>query len=144
MSEFLWPVRVYYEDTDSGGVVYHSNYLNFMERARTEWLRSLQMEQDDIINDYGIIFVVRSLSIDYLKPALFNDALLVKSRIQKLARASIIFEQIIVRESVRESDEQVLTKGTVKVASLGLAEKRPVALPEAVYKKFSTPTHTER
>lgn len=148
MSEFLWPVRVYYEDTDSGGVVYHSNYLNFMERARTEWLRALQLEQDDIINDYGIIFVVRSLSIDYLKPALFNDALLVKSRIQKLARASIIFEQIIVRESVRESvsesDEQVLTKGTVKVASLGLAEKRPVALPEAVYKKFSTPTHTER
>ena len=133
MSEFIWPVRVYYEDTDSGGVVYHSNYLNFMERARTEWLRSLQLEQDDIINEYGILFVVRSLSIDYMKPALFNEALLVKSTIQKLAKASIIFEQVILRQS----DEQVLTRGIVKVASLGVAEKRPVALPEPVYKKFS-------
>lgn len=134
MSEFIWPVRVYYEDTDSGGVVYHSNYLKFMERARTEWLRSLQLEQDDIINEYGILFVVRSLSIDYLKPALFNEALLVKSSIQKLAKASIIFEQVILRQS----DEQVLTRGIVKVASLGIAEKRPVPLPEPVYKKFTS------
>lgn len=133
LSEFSWPIRVYYEDTDSGGVVYHSNYLNFMERARTEWLRLLRLEQDDIINKYGIIFVVRSLSIDYLKPALFNDALLVKSTIQKLTKASIIFQQTIIRES----DEQVLASATVKVVSLSTTEKRPVAVPEAVYKKFS-------
>lgn len=133
MSEFIWPIRVYYEDTDSGGVVYHSNYLNFMERARTEWLRSMQLEQDELINEYGIMFVVRSLSIDYQKPALFNEALLVKTTIQKLAKASIIFEQLILREY----GEQVLTKAIVKIACLGITEKRPVALPEAVYKKFA-------
>jgi len=136
LTEFIWPVRVYYEDTDSGGVVYHSNYLNFMERARTEWLRSLHLEQDDIINDHGIIFVVRSLSIDYLKPALFNDALVVKTSIQKLAKVSIIFEQLIVRES----DEQVLTRGTVKIASFSLVKNRPMPLPEAIYEKFTAMT----
>ena len=136
MSEFIWPVRVYYEDTDSGGVVYHSNYLNFMERARTEWLRSMQLEQDDIVNNYGILFVVHSLSIDYLKPALFNEALLVKTSIKKLARASIIFEQLIVRQD-DQGNEEVLTRGTVKVVSLSVEKKRPVPLPKPVYEQFS-------
>lgn len=137
MSEFIWPVRVYYEDTDSGGVVYHSNYLNFMERARTEWLRAMHFEQDDIVNEYGILFVVHSLAINYLKPALFNDALLVKTSIQKLTRASIVFQQFIVRQD-DDGNEQVLTRGTVKVVSLGVEQKRPVALPEAVYEKFAS------
>ena len=136
MSEFIWPVRVYYEDTDSGGVVYHSNYLNFMERARTEWLRSMQLEQDDIISEYGILFVVHSLSIAYLKPALFNEALLVKTSVQKLSRASIVFEQLIARQD-DEGNEQILTKGTVKVVSLGVEQKRPVPLPKAVYEQFA-------
>ncbi|MCU7834912.1 MAG: tol-pal system-associated acyl-CoA thioesterase [gamma proteobacterium symbiont of Taylorina sp.] len=131
-NEFIWPVRVYYEDTDSGGVVYHSNYLNFMERARTEWLRSLQLEQDDIIRKYDIMFVVRSLSIDYIKPALFNDALIVKSTIQKLGRASLTFEQFIMRHN----DEEILTRGLVKVASLNVTKKRPAAMPKAVYNQF--------
>jgi len=136
MSEFIWPVRVYYEDTDSGGVVYHSNYLNFMERARTEWLRSMQLEQDDIVNEYGILFVVHSLSIDYLKPALFNEALLVKTRVKKLSRASIVFEQLIVRLD-NEENEQVLTKGTVKIVSLSVEKNRPVPLPKPVYEQFA-------
>lgn len=136
MNEFVWPVRVYYEDTDSGGVVYHSNYLNFMERARTEWLRSLQLEQDDLINEYSIIFVVRSLSIDYLKPALFNDALYVKSKIKKLSRASLIFEQQIVKQSEENNEQQLLTQGIVKIACLSVIKKRPEAIPQAVYNKF--------
>jgi len=131
-NEFIWPVRVYYEDTDSGGVVYHSNYLNFMERARTEWLRSLRLEQDDIINKYDIMFVVRSLSIDYIKPALFNDALIVNSNIKKLGRASLIFEQSIIRQS----DEEILTRGLVKVASLNVIKKSPAAMPKSVYNHF--------
>ncbi|MCW8931181.1 MAG: tol-pal system-associated acyl-CoA thioesterase [Gammaproteobacteria bacterium] len=136
MSEFIWPVRVYYEDTDSGGVVYHSNYLNFMERARTEWLRTMHLEQDEIVNEYGILFVVHSLSIDYLKPALFNEALLVKTRVQKLSRASIVFEQFIIRKD-DEENEQILTKGMVKVVSLGVEQNRPVPLPKPVYEQFS-------
>ena len=75
-NEFLWPIRVYYEDTDSGGVVYYANYLKFMERARTEMLRSLGFEQDQLIEDLGIIFVVHSLSVQYKKPAIFNDELI--------------------------------------------------------------------
>ncbi len=136
MSEFIWPVRVYYEDTDSGGVVYHSNYLKFMERARTEWLRSMHLEQDDIVNEYGILFVIHSLAINYLKPALFNDALLVKTSVQKLTRASIVFQQFIVRQD-DDGKEQVLTQGTVKVVSLGVEQKKPVPLPEAVYDQFA-------
>ncbi len=137
--EFIWPVRVYYEDTDSGGVVYHSNYLNFMERARTEWLRSMQLEQDDIINEHGIVFVVSALSINYLKPALFNDALRVKSSLKKLTKASLLFEQIIVRSDTDNNAlqaEDILTRGEVKIVSLSLHRKRPVAIPETIYNTF--------
>ncbi len=137
MNEFVWPVRVYYEDTDSGGVVYHSNYLNFMERARTEWLRSLQLEQDELINEYGIIFVVRSISIDYLKPALFNDALYVKSKIKKLSRVSLIFEQQIIKQNEQTNEQQLLTQGIVKIACLSITEKKPAAIPQSVYNTFS-------
>ena len=133
--EFIWPVRVYYEDTDSGGVVYHSNYLNFMERARTEWLRTLGLEQDEIINEYGIVFVVSSLSINYLKPALFNDALQVRSSVKKMSRASLVFEQNIIRPA-ENGGEDILTRGEVKIVSLSLHKKRPVALPEVIYNKF--------
>jgi len=72
---FHWPIRVYYEDTDSGGVVYHANYLNYMERARTEWLRNLGFEQDILLQQYGLIFAVRAIDIDYIKPAQFNNEL---------------------------------------------------------------------
>src|SRR6478736_6770896 len=72
---FIWPVRVYYEDTDAAGVVFYANYLKFMERARTEWLRSLGFEQTTLMHDHKVVFVVRSLAIEYLRPALFNDAL---------------------------------------------------------------------
>jgi acyl-CoA thioester hydrolase len=135
LQEFIWPIRVYYEDTDSGGVVYHSNYLNFMERARTEWLRSINLQQDDISKEYGIVFVVHSLAINYLQPALFNEALVVKSHVQKLARASIVFEQQIIRLD-DHNNEQILTKGTVKVVSFGLEQKKPVSLPQSVYQLF--------
>ena len=74
-TNFIWPVRVYYEDTDAGGVVYYANYLKFMERARTEWLRTLGFEQTTLLNDYGIKFVVRAVALEYLRPALFNDRL---------------------------------------------------------------------
>ena len=75
MKAFLWQVRVYYEDTDSGGVVYHSNYLKFMERARTEWLRSLGFEQDVLARDEDVIFAVRSINVEFLKPGRFNQLL---------------------------------------------------------------------
>ena len=80
---FLWPIRVYYEDTDAGGVVYHANYLKFMERARSEWLRSLGIEQDELREQNGVIFAILSAQVDYLLPAKFNDELLVSSEVIK-------------------------------------------------------------
>jgi len=134
LTEFIWPVRVYYEDTDSGGVVYHSNYLNFMERARTEWLRAMNLQQDEIVSEHGILFVVHSLSIDYIKPALFNEALQVKTSIKKLTKASIVFQQFIIREE----DAQLLTRAEVKIVSLNAQKKRPARLPVAIYDLFSS------
>ena len=99
--DFQWPVRVYYEDTDSGGVVYYANYLRFMERARTEWLRALGFEQDILIRDEGIIFAVRSASLEYLRPARFNDQLLVGVRLAESRRASLSFEQAVTRADER-------------------------------------------
>lgn len=133
MSEFIWPIRVYYENTDCGGVVYHSCYLNFMERARTEWLRSLALEQDEIIAQHDVIFAVRSVAIDYLKPAVFNEVLQVYSRIEKLGKASVTFKQ----EILRHADNTLLTRGIVRVASLRASSKKPVAIPDTIYKQFS-------
>ena len=94
---FTWPVRVYYEDTDAGGVVYHANYLKYMERARTEWLRNLGYEQDDLRRRFGVLFVVTGVTLDYHKPARFNDALLVSVKILHRRRASLTFAQDIQR-----------------------------------------------
>lgn len=126
MSMFAWPVRVYYEDTDTGGVVYYANYLKFMERARTEWLRSLGFEQDQLIRDAGIIFAVRAVEVDYLRPARFNDALMVTAEVVHNGGASITF-----RQEVRRGDE-VLCRGKVKIASLDAQTLRPKPAPAAI------------
>ena len=127
---FLWPIRVYYEDTDTGGVVYHANYLKFMERARTEWLRSLEVEQDELRDNNGVIFAILSAQVNYLLPAKFNDELSVSSKVLKKGKASITIEQEVIRES------QVLCKGTIKVATLDDKSFRPKAMPDDVYKKI--------
>lgn len=127
---FLWPVRVYYEDTDAGGVVYHTNYIKFMERARTEWLRNLGVEQDELRDNNGVIFAILSAQVNYLLPAKFNDELLVSSQVIKKGKASITIEQDVIRES------QVLCKGIIKVATLDDKSFRPKAMPDDVYKKI--------
>jgi len=123
MSEFDWPIRVYYEDTDSGGVVYHSNYLNFMERARTEWLRSLGFEQDELITQHQCLFAVHSMQLNFRRPARFNDALHVKSQLIKAFGASMTFEQKVYRM------DELLCEATVKIACLDSNRFRPRAIP---------------
>ncbi len=116
MSLFTWPIRVYYEDTDSGGVVYYANYLRFMERARTEWLRSLGIEQDRLRQEERVIFAVRSVSVDYFSPARFNDQLNVTVAVVKRGGASWTFEQKISR---LDGEQQIaLCLGVTKVACL--------------------------
>lgn len=94
---FSWPVRVYYEDTDAGGVVYYANYLNFMERARTEWLRALGYEQPQMAKTHGVLFVVRAVHIDYLKPSRFDDSLQVTVEVVNVGGSRIRFAQRVLR-----------------------------------------------
>jgi acyl-CoA thioester hydrolase len=128
VNEFLWPVRVYYEDTDSGGVVYYANYLKFMERARTEWLRQLGFEQDELIQKEAVIFAVRSVQVDYLLPARFNDELRVSANLIEQGRASLTIEQSITRVA----DNSLLCKGRVKIVSLRPDSFKPCAIPDNI------------
>lgn len=135
MTDFHWPVRVYYEDTDSGGVVYYANYLRFMERARTELLRTMGFEQDALIRDDGVLFAVRSVSVDYLQPARFNDLLLVTARVSEIRKASLIFEQHIYRAD--DAARAALCSGTVKIACLDATSMRPAPIPHKIIKEVS-------
>jgi acyl-CoA thioester hydrolase len=133
MKEFIWPVRVYYEDTDSGGVVYYANYLKFMERARTEWLRSLGFEQDRLIEEQNVIFAVRHVEADFLSPARFNDALVATAVLSQQRRVSLTFKQ----EIRRTTDDRVLCRGEVKVACLDAKRLRPAPFPESLLKELN-------
>lgn len=127
MKEFIWPVRVYYEDTDAGGVVFYANYLKFFERARTEMLRAMGYEQDELIANEGIIFVVRSVQVDYLSPARFNEQLQVSAKVGLAKKASLTFEQTITR------GDDVLCTGSVRCACLDAQSMRPKAIPEILF-----------
>jgi len=123
---FNWPIRVYYEDTDSGGVVYHANYLNFMERARTEWLRTLGFEQTVLQETFKVLFVVHSMQLQFKNPARFNDLITVQSACTNIGFSSLQFKQTIVR------DGQLLHTAEVKVACVHAEKFKPVAIPQAI------------
>ena len=130
MTQFTWPIRVYYEDTDSGGVVYHSNYLNFMERARTEWLRALGFEQTQLKDQHGLIIVIHSLSMQFKKPAYFNDMLAVRCELSELGRSSLIMQQSISRDGL------VLIEAQVKAAFVDAVSFKPIAVPDEMRHKI--------
>lgn len=127
LNEFILPVRVYYEDTDAGGIVYHANYLKFMERARTEWLRALGLEQDTLAAQ-GIVFVVSALDIQYRKPARFNESLWVKTCVKSLGRASLTFTQTIWRQD-NVAEPELLTTSEVKVVCVENRAWRATPIP---------------
>jgi len=120
---FSWPVRVYYEDTDSGCVVYHANYLNFMERARTEWLRALGFEQTDLKAQLHVIFVVHSMALQFKSPARFNDEIIVQSQLIKVGQGSIEFTHTITRAA------KVLIVANVKLACVDSETFKPTMIP---------------
>lgn len=129
---FVWPVRVYWEDTDAGGVVYYANYLKFLERARTEWLRKLDVHQPELAEAEGVLFVVRRVEADYLRPARFDDALIVACRLRTVGRASLEMEQAVMR------DEEILLTARVKVACVNAGSFRPAKIPDHILEKFGT------
>ncbi|MCG6932193.1 MAG: tol-pal system-associated acyl-CoA thioesterase [Gallionella sp.] len=129
---FSLPVRVYFQDTDAGGVVYHANYLNFMERARTEWLRSHGYSNAGLMKEFGAVFVVRSMKLDYLKPALLDDALEVTVLLKDIGRSRLTLLQTVLR------GDELLTEAEVHLACVSVENFKPVSVPEVLRKKLQS------
>jgi tol-pal system-associated acyl-CoA thioesterase len=129
---FYWPIRVYYEDTDAGGVVYHSQYLNFMERARTEWLRALGFEQAELRASFNILFVVHSMQIQFKKSARFDELLKVETRLAQLKLGSFECAQIIMRE------EEQLIQAQVKIACVDAVTYKPTGIPAPIKRSMES------
>lgn len=127
---FVIPVRVYYEDTDTAGIVYYANYLRYLERGRTEWLRALGVGQLRLAEETGIVFAVRSLNIEYLKPARLDDQLAVLTELTLAGRAQITLKQWIERGG------ETLVEATVRVACLDAKKMKPAALPADIKRKM--------
>jgi acyl-CoA thioester hydrolase len=128
---FSLPVRVYYQDTDAGGVVYHANYVNFMERARTEWLRDLGYSHMDMIRNLDVMFVVRSIKLDYLRPAVLDDLLQVSAKIKEVGRSRVTLEQMVMR------GDEVLAEGEVHLVCVAVQTFKPVSVPEILRKQWN-------
>lgn len=133
---FIYPVRVYYQDTDTGGVVYHGSYLNFMERARYEWLRDLGFTVDTMIRSHKMIFLIRSLSIEYFKPAVLDDLLEIAVEVVEMGRSRITLQQQIVRE------QSTLASATVHAVCVGSDTLKPISIPVPLRQKIEN-SHNE-
>jgi acyl-CoA thioester hydrolase len=130
---YTLPVRVYFQDTDAGGVVYHASYVNFMERARTEWMRGFGFSNAGLMKELGVVFVVRSLKLDYLKPALLDDLLDVSVQLKAIGRSRVTLHQIMMRNN------EILVEAEIHLVSVSLESFKPVSVPEVLreqWKKF--------
>jgi acyl-CoA thioester hydrolase len=138
-ASFSWPTRVYWEDTDAGGVVYHAQYLAFLERARTEWLRARGMGQQWLRDELGLMFAVRAMRIDFRQPARLDDVLEVSVVLRNCRRASLVIGQAIHR------DGRLLLDADVRVAALDASDFKPRAIPDPLYEmlRLLQPTHVE-
>lgn len=127
---FAWPVRVYFEDSDAQGLVYYANYFKFMERARTEWIRALGVEQDVLLSEQRRLFVVVETHAEFVQPARFNDRLVVTAALLERARASFLLEQRIHRENL---DGDLICRGTTRAAYLNADTLKPARLPDTLF-----------
>lgn len=130
---FSWRIRVYWEDTDAGGVVYHAGYLRFMERARSEWLRVVGVDQGQLSDTLGLGFMVRDMHIDFLAPARLDDELDVTVEVETMRAASLVFAQ-----SVRHAGSgRELIRASVRVACVDLRRMRPTPIPDDLMARIS-------
>ena len=127
---YSFPVRVYFENTDAGGVVYHSEYLKFLERARTEWLRHLGFDHQALARDHRMVFIVSAISVEFLKPARLDELLAVSVRLESLGKVRCVFAQEIRR------DDEVLVRAKVTAASVAGETFKPAEIPEPLRKKM--------
>ena len=130
MKQFNWNARVYYEDTDAGGVVYHARYLAFFERARTEMLRQLNISQQTLLQE-GIAFVVKKMDISYDFPARLDDMLTISTQVEQIRKASIIFKQTILNQN-----KQIISNADVIIACVNITKMKPCALPKLLVLEF--------
>lgn len=130
---FTWPVRVYWEDTDAGGVVYYANYLKFLERARSEWLRALGLSQTELAQRDGVLFVVRHVAVEFLAPARFDDHLEVRSVPEELGGASMTLMQEVLR------GDRLLLTARVRIACVRSADFKPARIPSHVMQRLVKP-----
>jgi len=133
---FHWPVRVYYEDTDAGGIVFYANYLKFFERARTEWLRSAGIGLQALSESHRVMFVVKSTAVDYHASAKLDDELKLTVVVERLGRASLQFVQEAWR--VSGDQQQLLATGRIKVGCVDMASFRPCPMPDLVLESIRT------
>jgi acyl-CoA thioester hydrolase len=131
---YCWPVRVYYEDTDHAGVVYYANYLRYFERARTEWLRAQGFEQPELATRHQVIFVVRSIAVEYLQPARFNEVLDISVELEHVGASQITMSQRAQR------GDAVLVEARVRLACVGLPQMKPVRMPDVLITKINETT----
>jgi acyl-CoA thioester hydrolase len=129
--EFRWPVRIYWEDTDAGGIVFYANYLKFFERARTEWLRSLGVNQRELRETSGGMFVVGGATLDYHRPARLDDRIEVTARVSELGRASLLLEQQawLLEDEARA---QLLCEGRIRIGWVDAARMKPARIPSDI------------
>ena len=131
---FSWPIRVYWEDTDAGGIVFYANYLKFFERARTEWLRSFGIEQQQLKLTTGGMFVVAETSVKYLRPARLDDELIVTARLQECRRASMTIQQ----QALLKND--LVSEGTIRIGWVDAASMQPARIPQNIIESLRKPT----
>ncbi len=130
---FTWPVRVYWEDTDAGGIVFYANYLKFFERARTEWLRHLGVAQQQLRDEVGGMFVVSGTQVQYHRPARLDDLLLVTARIEEAGRASLtIRQQALLKPQQEDQSETLLCEGSIRIGWVDAQTLRPQRIPAAI------------
>ncbi|MDE2309799.1 MAG: tol-pal system-associated acyl-CoA thioesterase [Betaproteobacteria bacterium] len=128
---YTLPIRVYFQDTDAGGVVYHASYVNFMERARTEWLRERHgYSNAGLMREFGVVFVVRSLKLDYFKPALLDDLLAVSAQIKEIGRSRVVLQQSVLR------GDEMLVEAEIHLVCVTVDDFKPVSVPEALREQW--------
>lgn len=136
---FEFPIRVYWEDTDAGGIVFYANYLKFFERARTEWLRSLGIGQQQLREQTGGIFVVTDARLRYLRPARLDDELIVTAQLQETSRASltIVQQALLNNEQAPNQPRVLLSEGTIRIGWVDAASMRPARIPSTLLEQLS-------
>ncbi|GAB2718095.1 MAG: tol-pal system-associated acyl-CoA thioesterase [Comamonas sp.] len=136
---FEFPIRIYWEDTDAGGIVFYANYLKFMERGRTEWLRSLGLEQQRLREQVGGMFVVSEATIKYLQPARLDDELIVTAELQDAGRASMqITQRVLLKQKQPTDTPQLLCEGTIRIGWVDAVSMRPARIPQTLIQTISS------